>query len=224
MHYGTRADLLDRLADAIGLLKLQHPARIAIDGPPASGKTTLADELAVVLRGQGRHVIRATIEGFLFPEARRYRRGEYSPEGCYFDNHDYDALSRRLLDPLGPGGDRQFQEAVYDRTTDTALSSPVMTAPINAVLVFDGVFLQRSELVDRWDLRIFVSTEFEKTVERALVREQDALSAADIKRRWHERYIPSQRMYFALARPAEQAHIVVYNDDLKQPGWEDRMA
>jgi hypothetical protein len=29
--------------------------------------------------------------------------------------------------------------------------------------VFDGVFLMRPELIDRWDLRIFVSTALEKT-------------------------------------------------------------
>lgn len=33
-----------------------------------------------------------------------------------------------------------------------------MTAPVNAVLDFDGVFLLRPESIDRWDLRILVST------------------------------------------------------------------
>jgi hypothetical protein len=83
-----------------------------VDGPPAAGKTTLADELAAVLRAQGRDVIRASIDDFLFPRAQRYPRGEYSAEGSYFDTHDYDALNRVLLDPLGPGGDRRFQHAV----------------------------------------------------------------------------------------------------------------
>ena len=141
MDRGTRDELLGRLAEAVGSVTAVHPTRVAVDGPPAAGKTTLADELAVVLRAQGCDVIRATIEGFLFPRAHRYRRGEYSPEGCYFDNHDYDALNRVLLDPLGPGGDRRFQHAIYDRTTDTALSPPITTAAVDAVLVFDGVFL-----------------------------------------------------------------------------------
>jgi hypothetical protein len=30
-----------------------HPLRVAVDGPPAAGKTTLADELALLLRGRG---------------------------------------------------------------------------------------------------------------------------------------------------------------------------
>jgi hypothetical protein len=55
------------------------------------------------------------IDAFLYPRAQRYPRGEYSAAGWYFDTHDYHALNRVLLDPLGPGGDRRFQHAVYDR-------------------------------------------------------------------------------------------------------------
>jgi uridine kinase len=222
MESGTRNDMLGRLADAVGSVASAHPTRVAVDGPPAAGKTTLADELAVVLRDQGRDVIRATIEGFLFPEQQRYRLGEYSPEGCYFDNHDYDALNRVLLDPLGPDGDRRIQRAVYDRATDTALASPIMTVPADAVLVFDGVFLLRPELSDRWDLRIFVSTAFEQTIDRALIRERAGSSAAAVERRWRERYIPSQQLYFAAARPMDRADVVVHNDELQQPAWEVR--
>jgi uridine kinase len=165
------------------------------------------------LRAQGRDVIRATIDDFLFPRTQRYPRGECSAEGCYFDTHDHGALNRVLLDPLGPGGDRRFQYAVYDRTADTALSSPVTTAPADAVLVFDGVFLMRPELIDRWDLRIFVSTALEKTVDRAVIRQRRVSSRAEVERRWRERYIPSQQFYFATVRPTDHVDIIVHNDE-----------
>ncbi|SCG44273.1 uridine kinase [Micromonospora echinaurantiaca] len=220
MGQGTRDEMLGRLASAVRSITVTHPTRVAIDGPPAAGKTTLADELAVVLREQGRDVIRATIDDFLFPRAQRYPRGEYSAEGCYYDAHNYDALNRVLLDPLGPRGDRRFQPAVYDRTTDTPLSPPVTTAPADAVLVFDGVFLMRPELIDRWDLRIFVSTTLEKTVDRAVIREHRVSSRADVERRWRERYIPSQRLYLATVRPTRHANIIVHNDEPQQPAWE----
>ena len=91
------------------------------------------------------------------------------------------------------------------------------------MLVFDGVFLQRPELIDRWELRIFVSTAFETTVDRALIREQGVSSAAEVARRWRERYIPSQQFYFDTVRPTDHAHIVVHNDDAQQPAWEVRV-
>ncbi|SNY11003.1 cytidylate kinase family protein [Paractinoplanes atraurantiacus] len=203
----VRAEVLDRLAEAVGAVTVAHPVRVAVDGPPAAGKTTLADELAVVLRARGRDVIRATIDDFLFPRARRYARGEFSAEGCYYDTHDNDGLKRVLLDPLGPDGDRRFQTAVYDHETDTVSSPPPVTASAGAVLLFDGVFLLRPELIDRWELRIFVSVALEKTVERAVIRER-----ADVERRWRERYLPAQRLYFGAVRPADHADVVVDND------------
>ena len=222
MGRGTRGELLGHLAETVGSVTRAHPTRVAVDGPPAAGKTTLADELAVVLRARGRQVIRATIDDFLVPRAQRYSRGEFSAEGCYFDAHDYDAVNRVLLDPLGPGGDRRFQYAVYNRAADAVLSPPVTTAPADAVLVFDGVFLLRPELIDRWDLRIWVSTAPEKTVDRAVIRERRVSSQADVERRWRERYLPSQRLYLATARPTDNADVIVHNDEPRQPVWETR--
>ncbi len=220
MNQGTRDEMLDHLVGAVGSVAVAHPTRVAIDGAPASGKTTLADELAALLREGGREVIRATIDDFLVPRAQRYARGEYSAEGCYFDAHDYQALNRVLLDPLGPGGDRRFQRAVYDRATDSVLLPPVMSASVDAVLVFDGVFLMRPELYDRWDLRIFVSTAPEATVARAVVRDHRVSSRSDVERRWRERYIPSQRLYFKNDRPTLRANIIVHNDHPQLPAWD----
>lgn len=232
MDQATRSEFLRRLADAISSVATTHPLRVAIDGPPASGKTTPADELAAVLSAHDRNVIRATIDDFLVPRAQRYRRGRYSAEGCYFDAHDHAALCRVLLDPLGPGGDRRFRPAVFDGDTDRPSSTAVTTATADAVLLFDGVFLLRPELVDRWDLRIFVSVPFEQTVERA--KDRGTASAgptaepaattrtAEIERSWRNRYIPAQQLYFATAQPTEHADIVVYNDHLERPSWEVR--
>jgi len=223
MDNGTRGEMLSHVAQAVGSVKNTHPTRVAVDGPPAAGKTTLADELALVLRAQGRQVIRGSIESFLFPRSQRYRRGEYSAEACYQDSFDYDALHRLLLDPLGPGGDRRFRPAVYDYPTDTALSQPVMTASSDAVLLFDGVFLLRPELIDRWDLRIFVSAAFEETVDRARTRDQGLFgSTTDIERRHRDRYVPAQQLYFAIAGPTDHADIIVHNDQPQRPAWETR--
>jgi uridine kinase len=60
---------------------------------------------------------------------------------------------------------------VYDGQTDSAVSEPISVAPVDAVLIFEGVFLMRPELIDRWDLRIFVSARFEETVARARIRD-----------------------------------------------------
>ena len=128
MDNGTRDQLLGRLAGVIESVTTAHPVRVAVDGPPAAGKTTLANELAVVLRNRGREVICSSIEGFLFPRGQRYRRGEDSPEGCYHDSFDFDAIHEDLLRPLAAGGSRQFRERSYDRDADRVVSPPTKTA------------------------------------------------------------------------------------------------
>jgi uridine kinase len=83
MEQGTRDEVLGGgLAEAIGSITVAHPTRVAIDGPPAAGKTTLADELAVVLRTQGRDVIRATIDDFLFPGHCAIRAASTRPKAA----------------------------------------------------------------------------------------------------------------------------------------------
>ena len=90
------------------------------------------------------------------------------------------------------------------------------------MLVFDGVFLMRPELIDRWDLRIFVSTALDRTADRAVIRERQVSSRADVERRWRERYIPSQQFYFASVRPTDHVDIIVHNDEPQRPVWETR--
>ncbi len=61
---GIRKHLLNELADRLAAIEREHPLRVAIDGVDASGKTTFADELALLVEARGRSVIRASIDGF----------------------------------------------------------------------------------------------------------------------------------------------------------------
>jgi len=210
-----RAALVERLAEIVDAVQRPHPVRVAVDGPDAAGKTTLADELAVALRRRGRTVIRASIDGFHRPRAERHRRGRDSPEGYYEDSFDYPAFRSALLDPLGPGGDRAYRAAVFDFRIDDARPEPIAQASEDDVLVVDGVFLLRPELVDAWDLRVFVSAGFDEIVRRATAR--DAGSPDEVERRYRARYIPGQRLYFAEAHPLDAADLVVENDDPVRP-------
>jgi uridine kinase len=68
-----------------------------------------------------------------------------------------------------------------------------------------------------WDLRIFVSTALEKTVDRAVIRERRVSCPVEVERRWRERYVPSEQLCFATVRPTDHANIIVHNDEPQQP-------
>ncbi len=98
-----------------------------------------------------------------------------------------------------------------------------MTATRDAVLLFEGVFLLRPELIDRWDLRIFVSVAFDEALARGRTRDELLYgSATEVERRFRDRSIPAQQIYFAAARPTELADIIVHNDEPLVPVWEVR--
>lgn len=203
---------------ATRIVVLPQRASVAVDGIDASGKTTLANELAVSIEACGRPVIRASIDGFHRPRADRYRRGDASPEGYYLDAFDYPAVRQSLLQPLAPGGSGRYRHAVFDYRADRPLAEPEESAPPNAVLLMDGVFLQRPELVDLWDYRIFVEVPFEVALARAVERDLPLFGSVEtVQARYAERYFPAQRLYFAAARPLEHAEAVVYNADPANP-------
>ncbi|MBO0797154.1 MAG: hypothetical protein J2P36_40260, partial [Ktedonobacteraceae bacterium] len=157
----ARERVLQQLANVIATLHHTHTLRVAIDGIDAAGKTTLANELVPLIEEHGYIVIRASIDDFHRPRAERYRQGPVSPQGYYEDAFDYTALQKALLQPLGPMGNGRYRRAVFDYRTDAPLLTREEHAPLNAVLLLDGVFLLRPELASLWDYRIFVHVDFE---------------------------------------------------------------
>ena len=224
--FKTRDGVLSRLVDWICAVDTQqggseHPVRVAIDGVDASGKTTLADRLVPLIEKQNRPVIRASIDGFHNPQKVRYQRGPDSPEGYYYDSFNYETLKRDLLIPLGPDGDRCCRLASYNLKDDVPAHGAWYKAPANAVLLFDGVFLLRPELVQYWDFSIFLDVEFDVSVPRAVQRDianSDQKWSADIlQMRYERRYVPGQKLYLRAARPQEQASIIMDNNDFQNP-------
>ena len=199
---------------------MAHPPRIAINGPDAAGKTTLADELAVVLREGGREVIRASVDGFHRPRVERYRQGPDSPGGYYEDTFDYDALRTLLLDPLGPDGSREYRTAAFGFRADKAVVDPPERAS------------ERSAAARRWRLpsptpasrglglhHLRLSELRRDASSSSASRDLELFGTApdEVERRYRVRYIPGQELYFAEARPDETADTIVVNEDPAAP-------
>jgi uridine kinase len=214
----TRDGAIAELALAIESVGCGHPLRVAIDGVGASGKTSLADELAARLAGSGREIIRAGVDGFHNPPSIRHRRGADSPEGYYEDSFDHGAIWRCLVGPLGEGGDRVYRRAVYDFRSEQKVEEPPRVASENAILLFDGVFLLRPELKSWWDFSVFVDAGFDTTLRRALSRDIGLFGSREgVRRRYETRYIPGETIYLEFARPRRVADAVFENDDPKRP-------
>ena len=210
-------ELLGIIVKNILSIKRSHPVRVCIDGVDASGKTTLADALAVEL-GKHKSVIRVSIDGFHNPKEIRYQKGRNSPLGYYMDTTNYEAFINTVLKPLGPNGNLKYKTEVFDFIKNSEVESSTLEADKNSILLMDGVFLLRPELVDHWDLKIFIDVDFKITVERASKRDGYYLGEEnEITEKYQQRYVPGQKIYFEKAKPKEKADIIINNSDFENP-------
>lgn len=135
--------------------------------------------------------MRVSLDFFERPPADRYARGELSPEGYYLDSFDVERLHAHVL---GIGG------------------------PPELVVVVDGIFLQRPELADLWDVTVWVDADLDEAAERALERDLVRLDSLDTEHeRYRHRYLPAQRRYIEEQRPQEPATFVLRNTSLDDP-------
>jgi uridine kinase len=211
-----RSALIAELVSRILAMERTHPLRVGIDGVDAAGKTTLADELAPHIEAAGRQVVRGSIDRFHNPSFVRYRRGRESAEGYYLDSFNHAALTECLLRPLGPGGDRRFRREAFDYRSDSPVDTPPEVADVDAVLLFDGIFLHRPELRPYWDFSVFLQVDFAVSVPRAAQRDRTT-PRDEIRRIYAARYVPGQRLYLSGERPAALASLVIDNADPENP-------
>lgn len=194
---GQRRYVLERIAR--GLCKRAADAqvlRVAIDGPDAAGKTTFARELDDILHAmlpRGPELRRFSADDLIMPlQLRR---------------------SQQAADP------RWVYENVYpfDRIREITIGDPAHEKPGTVVLV-DGMSLQRPELVDLWDVTIYLSVPESVTVERVLARldEEDDEPEA-VEARYHERYLPALKLYREIADPVGRSDIVIDMVDADNP-------
>ena len=191
---------------------------VAIDGLDGAGKTVFADGLAEVFAETGDAVFRAGIDGFHRPRGERYLRGRRSPEGFYRDSYDYATFRRVLIDPFRDGaqtaGTTGFQLTAFDVARDAPVESQWVTAPLDAVLVVDGIFLHRPELRDLWDWSVWLDVPFEVAYARMALRDD---SDPDPDAPSNARYRQGQEIYLNEARPRDAASVIVDNADLAHP-------
>lgn len=206
----ARRDTLDALAAEILHNYPRGRVAVAIDGADGSGKTVFADDLAAAISRAGHAVVRASIDDFHSPREARYARGRYSADGGYQDSYDYDALRELLLRPFAAGED--FTVASFDLLADLPVERDPESADPDAVLVIDGIFLNRPELRGAWNFSVWLDVPDDVAAKR--MSERDGFGTDDPL---VARYQGAQEIYRAEAAPRARATAIIDNTDLDHP-------
>jgi uridine kinase len=209
-----RRDLLSSLVAEYAHHYAKGRTILAVDGPDGAGKTRFADDLALAFDRAGYTVFRASVDDFHHPREHRYRFGRYSADGYYRDAFDYSLLRRVLLEPFRMGGSTGFQLRGFDLERDAPVESAWVTGPADAILIVDGVFLNRFELRGAWNFSIWLDAD--PKVRLARMVERDGADP-DAKAESNTRYADAQRLYVRDAHPNTAASAIIDNTDPDAP-------
>ena len=165
--------------------------RIDIDGPGASGKSTLASRLAGALP----EAILVEGDDFYRPESDR-RRSETEAAGLF----DLSRLASQVLIPHSQGRDLLYQR--YDWESGS-LGDWVRRAS-GTPLIVEGVCATHRMLRNFYDMRIWVFAPYAVRPARGI--ERDGEAAHD---KWVEVWIPAEDLYVANQAPQDHAHLVL---------------
>lgn len=152
---------------------------IAIDGRCASGKTTLAQELARRLSCSVIHM-----DHFFLQPGQRTRERLEEPGG----NVDRERFKEEVMEPLRGG--EEFSYRIFDcRVMDFCGSVRVKRTP---VVIVEGAYSCHPEFAGCWDLTVFLSVDRKEQLRR--IEKRNGKKQA---RQFIERWIPLEERYFA---------------------------
>ena len=164
---------------------------IAIDGPCASGKTTLADKLSKELDAQ---VIRA--DDFFLPFEMKTPERLSQPGG----NIHYERFREEVVHGIESG--KVFEYGVY-RCADGRITEKKTVIP-EGIIIVEGSYSLHPEMRLDYDLSIFVEAPFEVRIERILARDgKEKLGM------FKEKWIPMENRYFEFFSIKEKCDIVI---------------
>ena len=166
---------------------------VAVDGRKGSGQAAFADGLVEALNASGVAAARLSMEAFAT-----------DADDVYRDGFDYDDFRRTAVAPFRSG--EAVVPELRDRVAPPGLPDDL---PANAVLVVDGVFLNRPEISGIWKYSIWLQVSQEETERR--LRESGA-EDDDV-----ERARVGQSRYRSHLDPTAKATTLIDNRDPEHP-------
>ncbi len=184
----AKADVLDELVVEIRHNYPRGRVVVAVDGLDGSGTASFADDLAEAFRRAGVQPVRASIDAFLVAEPD----GDAAPQRYYAEAYDCTAVKERLVRPF-----RRERPFTLRPGEETEIEG-------DAVLLVDGAFLLRPELIGSWSSTVCLFTPADEAFERAGLDADSPRAQAE-------------RLYLDRVQPRAKAHANVDTTDPEHP-------
>jgi len=188
------ADLEQVINSISSISRKQKTLLVGIDGCGGSGKSTLADKMKMDCTD----VTIVHMDDFYLPSPQHIKGPpEEKPIGADFD---WERMLKDVIEPL-----RQNKEGCYQRYDwEKDNLSEWHTVPIGGIVVIEGVYSLRNELVDKYDHTIWVDCPRDVRLSRGLAR--DGENARDM---WINNWMVSEDLYVEAHKPLDRVDLVV---------------
>jgi len=189
-----RLTRLDDLTRRVATLPPVAPRLlVAVAGPPAAGKSTLAAALVQVLNQGGECAVMVPMDGFHLDNAELDAKGLRSRKGApdTFDTAGFLAAMRRLAEK------ERMKLPAFDRTADRTIPDRIEVAPEHRIAVVEGNYLlckdlPWSELQPLWALSILADAPMKVLRTRLIARWLDhGMALAPARARAERNDIPN---------------------------------
>ena len=204
------SSLVDDIDRACTRTAQGRAAVVAISGIDASGKGTLAAKVARAMEGRRRRVALVGLDPWHQPRHIRFSERDPAPH-FYANAFRFEALFESLVEPLRSCRSVRTVARLVDLTTDEEYEREFDFDGVDLVLI-EGIFLLKRELVPRYDLRIWVECSFEAALARARARNQEGLADDALVHDYERTYFPAQRLHLRRDEPRAAADAIHDNN------------
>jgi uridine kinase len=178
---------------------------VAISGPDCAGKSTIAVDVVRRLESKSVEAAAISIDDYLVPRAQRDGLPDEGTD-CYERAFDYARLRKTVA------GVKHVSTGSRSRNAPSPPSPP--DAPL---IVVEGVFLLRRDLIDLWDLTVWLDADEETIVSRAAVRDAAYFGGpSEARRVYLTRLLPAQAFHRQTDSPEARASLSFRWDGV---GW-----
>lgn len=196
-HFKKLSDIIESVSKTLKNTS-QELFLIAIDGRGGSGKSTLATEIQRKLP----NVTIVEMDDFYYPSSQKTEATKIEDF-----NFDWQRMRDEVLMPLYDGKRTSYQR--FDWPSD--ILAEWHTIEPKGIVVIEGCFSARQELIDYYDLVVWVDLDKEICLRRGLEREfkrKNFLPQEEIRKTWLTEYQPLEDLYIQNHQPQQRADII----------------
>ena len=208
----TKLLIFENILSEIKKRKQKNKAFVlGINGIDGSGKTEFAIDFKKFLLSQKINAQIIHIDDFCNPKSIRYS-GNDQVYNCFHKTFNMDCIVKNLLIPVQKNKNFSTKLALLNLHTDKYEVKKKYTCDKKTIIIFEGVYLFRSEFISYIDYKIFLNISFKECRKRIENRD-----GKNIIKKLNKKYLPVQRKYIKEFLPSEIADMVVNNKNWNFP-------